>query len=110
MHNTNNLFANEVNETGFSIWGTHSNKKPKPWMKLRLKTKGNHDGERIRLKEQTFFLGGLISVQCVPERPTLDWNLIFLIWQLQYRNKQMHRVSMSFYFFGKETFASAKKL
>ena len=36
-------------------------------MKLRLKTKDNHDGERIRLKEQTF-LRCLISVHCVSER------------------------------------------
>ena len=41
-------------------------------MKLRLKTKDNHDGERIRLKEQNFFLRGLISVHYVSERPTLD--------------------------------------
>ena len=36
-------------------------------MKLRLKMKDNHDGERIRLKEQTF-LRGLISVHCVSEQ------------------------------------------
>ena len=36
-------------------------------MKLRLKRKENHYGERVRLKEQTF-LRGLISVHCVSQR------------------------------------------
>ena len=48
-------------------------------MKLRLKTKGNHDSERIRLKEQTFLQGLYQFTACWTEIciSSLSSNLIF---------------------------------
>ena len=71
--------------------------------------KDNHDGERIRLKEQTF-LRGLISVHCVLERNLQTYTRLKSDIFNSTATVMQHMHCVSIIFFCTETFASVKKL
>ena len=78
-------------------------------MKLRSQTKYNHDGERIRLKEQTFFARFNISSLRVGTTYTRLKSNIFNLTAVVSQKTDAPRVNGFFSFFCKETFAGVKK-